>query len=192
MPLQTRVSGKWKDTLVRVMLSGEWKQSPQVHVRTGGEWKPLYGFSWESGAWGECSATCGGGTQSRTVRAKRSDGQYFNDTIGMKFAGEKPDTSQECNTHECTECRYDENNVWTITQTSMNAAGECIGWSIGMVLWDGETVWGDDGVEDSATINGYTYTRTTLQSETGDGGCPPKHGMQHNRTLKYTVCRSQV
>lgn len=108
MSLRTRVSGVWKNTLPHVRVSGVWRDVPQVYVRDSGAWKPLYSFTWENGAWGECSASCGGGTQTRTVRAKRSDGQYFNDTIGTKFAGEKPDTSQACNTQACTvtECQY--------------------------------------------------------------------------------------
>lgn len=189
MPLNVNVGGSWKHVRLSTKVSGQWREVPQVYVKVSGVWKPLYSFTWETGAWGECSASCGGGTQTRTVRAKRSDGQYFNDAVGTRFAGEKPATSEACNTQECTECRYDENNVWTVTAASMNAAGECLAWTIGTVLWDGETVYADDGW-DSATVDGYLYTRSTLQSETGDNRCPSKHGMKHEKISKYTVCRT--
>ena len=112
MALQTKVSGAWKHVRASTKVSGAWRDVPQTYVRVSGEWRPLYTFSWETGAWSECSATCGGGTQSRTVRAKRSDEQYFSDAIGIKFVGKKPDTSQTCNTHACSGCFYEEGKTY--------------------------------------------------------------------------------
>ena len=191
MALKTKVSGTWKHVRASVKVAGAWREVPQMYVRAGGGWKPLYTFSWEAGAWSSCSASCGGGTQTRDVKCRRSDGQYFNDAVGARFAGEKPAAGQPCNTQACSECRYDAGNVWTVATTLMNAGGECLGWTIGTVLWDGETVYADDGGE-TATVNGYTYKRTTLQSETGAGGCPSKHGQKREHILKYTVCREPV
>lgn len=109
MALKTKVSGTWKHVRASVKVAGAWREVPQMYVRVGGGWKPLYTFSWEAGAWSSCSASCGGGTQTRDVKCRRSDGQYFNDAVGARFAGEKPAAGQPCNTHACwgpKECRY--------------------------------------------------------------------------------------
>ena len=81
-----------------------WSSIPQIYVKTSdttNKWKPLYRYSWEVGAWGECSKACNTGTQTRSVRCKREDGKYFPDSFCTKLAGEKPITSQNCNSHSC-------------------------------------------------------------------------------------------
>lgn len=59
---------------------------------------PSYLYQWEVSAYGACSVTCGGGTQSRVVRCKRSDGFYPDDSY---CAETKPDVSQACGTLAC-------------------------------------------------------------------------------------------
>lgn len=58
----------------------------------------FYTFAWNPTAWGTCSLSCGGGTHSRTVSCKRSDGAAAPDT---SCDGAKPPTSESCNTQSC-------------------------------------------------------------------------------------------
>ena len=103
--LYTNVSGTWKQVQnISVNVGGGYKQVPQIYVNVNGTWKPLFSFSWEQGSWSECSAECGGGTQQRTVRCKRNDGTYWPDSV-CSSVGTKPETTQSCNTQDCTDCR---------------------------------------------------------------------------------------
>lgn len=55
-------------------------------------------YSWTTSAYGSCSLTCGGGTQSRTVQCKRHDGTVVAESY---CGGIKPAVSQSCNTQAC-------------------------------------------------------------------------------------------
>ncbi|KAM9294417.1 papilin [Gastrophryne carolinensis] len=60
--------------------------------------------SWKVGEWGPCTATCGGGTQSRSVYCVSYEGrtnqQVVNDAECSAFT-EKPGTQQVCNLRAC-------------------------------------------------------------------------------------------
>ena len=110
MPLSVNVGGTWRHTRAAAKISGVWKDMPQAYVNVGGAWKNLYSFTWETGNWSACSAECGGGTQTRTARCRRSDGQYYGDAVCVSFAGAKPSLTQPCNTQACETTEYPESS----------------------------------------------------------------------------------
>ena len=164
MALKTKVSGTWKHVRASVNVAGAWREVPQMYVRVGGGWKPLYTFSWEAGAWSSCSASCGGGTQTRDVKCRRSDGQYFSDAVGARFAGEKPAAGQPCNTQACSECYYEYGlesaTFWTVVDFRCDAKVKAT-----QVYWKNSLVY--DGTFDelltSVTVGGYVYSRSELK-----------------------------
>lgn len=55
-------------------------------------------YMWDVGTWGQCSKSCDGGTQTRTVVCRGSDGGVYADSFCTE---PKPATQQACNTQAC-------------------------------------------------------------------------------------------
>ncbi|MCB9371081.1 thrombospondin type-1 domain-containing protein [Candidatus Woesearchaeota archaeon] len=58
-----------------------------------------YTYAWAAGSWSACSASCGGGSQSRAIYCRRNDGALVSDSY---CSGYKPASTQSCNTQACT------------------------------------------------------------------------------------------
>lgn len=75
-------------------------------------------FAWDSSAsWSTCSATCGGGTQTRDVFCKDlTDNSEVGDS---NCSGTKPQTSRSCNTQACPTADYTTKQVyWAYSSTN--------------------------------------------------------------------------
>lgn len=57
-------------------------------------------YTWRTGDWSQCSRSCGGGTHSRTVGCRRSDGAGVGDSYCD--AATRPIYFEGCNTQSCT------------------------------------------------------------------------------------------
>lgn len=109
MPLRVTLSGTPRRVKVAsVKAGGEWKPLKQIFVKKDGDWKPIWQYNWNTGPWSGCSASCGGGTKTRSVWCERDDGLVVDDAL---CTSSKPSTSTSCNTHACQECRsYNSNH----------------------------------------------------------------------------------
>jgi hypothetical protein len=63
---------------------------------------PCNVFSWIETQWGECSSSCGGGTQTRNITCVDSEGNASSDDACLHTT--KPSDSRACNTHPCDLC----------------------------------------------------------------------------------------
>ncbi|XP_034625129.1 papilin isoform X2 [Trachemys scripta elegans] len=87
-------SGAWSSQMKSLGLHNIlWQGVPQVDCAF-----------WKTGEWGACSATCGGGTQTRSVYCMSNNGQgspgVVDDAKCMAFA-EQPRSTQPCNMRRC-------------------------------------------------------------------------------------------
>ncbi len=107
-----------------ICTSGAW--TSQGIARIGDEPPVSATHGWVVGAYGVCSATCGGGTQSRSVLCVDTDGNVVADS---NCTTTKPATSQSCNTQACvsTDCgtgfAKDQNGVCRAVSAITTAGG---------------------------------------------------------------------
>lgn len=101
MPLLVNKNGTWTKVKPYLKVNDTWRLVTNIYVNINDTWRPLWSYRWEVGNWGGCSVSCGGGTQTRSVTCKSSDGSTYQDQMCLQFVGAKPVTSQVCNTQSC-------------------------------------------------------------------------------------------
>lgn len=214
MALAINVSGTQKYVKqAYVNVSNSWKPVRHIYTNVNGVWKPLYSYSWWTGDWSNCSVTCGGGTQTRSVVCVRNhpgqtghvgDWMDVADTFCTSSGLSKPITSQSCNTHSCQECGYnvttnadnygtcyDTNIVVTTAWWSTRGEG-FFAYSSAGIWWNGASIGALDYAATSATINGYYYTRSTHRENCGNINTSIPGSTQYTYYDFYDVCRVPV
>ena len=151
-------------------------------------------YTWQTGTWWACSATCGWWTQTRSVVCKRDDGITVADSY---CSSPKPATSQSCNTQACpvnwqcgsangsTVSTQPTSNLcvipWTEQWTDTTASDGTYNW-----ICKGQNGWTDAscsatkqtcGSPITITVNGTTYTYNTKLMP--DGKCWTSQNMAH-------------
>ena len=151
--IKYNLSGTWRTIKnVYTNVNGSWKTAGQISVKVNGAWHNIWSYNWNIGGWGNCSVSCGGGTQTRTVNCRRNDGQTVADSLCTKYVGSKPATSQRCNTHACPDCRYRSREAPTYYVSQGN--------NMTSYIWDSNWILlNANGIINSYTSGGYLYTR---------------------------------
>ncbi len=72
---------------------------PNTSTACNTETCPADVFNWVPGSWSSCSATCGGGSRSRSVTCQNGLNVIVNDS---NCTAAKPNTNGACNSHSCS------------------------------------------------------------------------------------------
>ena len=184
--IKYNLSGTWHTIKnVYTKVNGTWKTVGQISIKVNNTWHKIWSYSWKTGNWGNCSASCGGGTQTRSVTCKRNDAHTVADSLCTKYVGSKPATSKRCNTHACTVCHYALPRYWD------DIYGAYF-WSIGpsyhkelWAVWDRTQIYKAETSNPwtTYTSNGYIYSRGNYIENKPVGG--------YSRDF-YQLCRKPV
>lgn len=193
MKVGINISNTWKTTKnIYINISSSWKSCKNVYTKVSGTWKPIWSYNWFIGGWSQCSATCGGGTQTRSVTCMRADGFVSSDDKCSSLVGPKPISQQSCNTHTCVECNYQHSSCLQDQYTFRMKYVKNPDWGKDS-FQQSEYVWGgiilaysySEG-ETARTINGYYYTKSTSQTS-----CI--HSDSYTlQVYTYTICRQPI
>ena len=179
MPLSIGLSARWQGLRQgHVGVEATWRKLRNTHIGVDGVWKPLWSYDWITGDWSQCSADCGGGTQTRAVACQRSDGQTVEDVFCD--AASRPAASQECNTQGCTECRYDKSPT-TDEGTDYIAQMWVIGEKVTTFIWDNTDKYNYGEIITEAYVDGYRYYTGELKLE---------DSTKYSTLKCYQICRS--
>jgi len=159
---------------VNAKVGSSWKSVKQAYVKVGSTWRKAYEaytYSWSIGSYGSCSASCGGGTQTRSVVCKRSDGATVADS---HCSGSKPGTTRSCNTQSCKTCKYEYGKYyWDLYWPEERSA----------IKWNNVLIADFAGVERvSYSKGGYLYTIGTHKYTAGSWPMD----------LYYSLCREPI
>ncbi len=146
-------------------------------------------YDWQTGAWGDCSAPCGGGTQLRSVTCVRSDGETADDAL---CTATRPADRRACNTDPCCStdalvqnrrCDGDERVQWVEFGSNTGSvddrarcADQCTGWAAG----EGLSGWCCQLYEDSSAGTNWVcrvydaptdHASTNADAFAGPGRC---------------------
>ena len=178
--IKYNLSGTWHTIKnVYTNINGSWKTVGQISVNVNGTWHNIWSYGWKTGGWGNCSTSCGGGIQTRSVTCQRNDGQTVADFLCTKYVGSKPATSQSCNTQSCKDC------IYNFPQYDGPVSGYGNGTKISMswIRWNGFDIYKNYPAISSCTKDGYLYT---------PGSYVEDRAWQAARYAWYYVCRQTV
>lgn len=213
MSCAVKVSGAWKYAKqVYVNVSGTWKECKNIYVNVSGAWKPLYTYSYQTGGWGDCSADCGGGTQTRTVTCQRRDVttstldvQTVADSFCTAHGLEKPAASRTCNTQECQDCKFSATGFDSDPCAGNTPPNVTYGWRESIdsltpmltvsILWNTNVIASESIIEGNVTskvVEGYLYIRSTQQGTCTTSSLIPPSTVISSTYKLYTVCRQAV
>lgn len=184
MAVTVRIAGAQKNVAPTVRIAGAWKTVGQIHTRVAGTWRPAWSYVWATGAWGACSASCGGGTQTRSVTCQRSDGVGVADAVCVAYVGAKPAVSQSCNTQGCSVCNANASTYYVNNRYYHYVGaggGQTVGDNDTNFQWNNNPFFTVNSIVSSATYGGcYYYSNGSIITYVDDG---------YNKYYKYGICR---